>query len=345
MPMSQATELRKTLRMNMDYLHICDTCEFIFTDKIIYCPRCGSQLAPFKLNTNTIIRTIEFPSEYHQAGISILNYFGTILRRKYPETDVSIQIKQEGLKVSMIITPSEKGEREIIEKTLNDFGLVVTGKMAPEEFSGDQSLVTEMKYELRIAHARIETQKEILAYQNGQLKKKDIQIDKFLELLDGAISTKHDDNDNRKTQKSDVSNVNIFISYMEEDQLIANKMYNDLRTSGVNPWIDSNDLLPGEKWKTGINKAINDSSYFLALLSKNSISKKGYVQKQQKIALDVLDEYPDDSIFVIPVRIDNCELNNDRLKKLKAIDLFPSYDDGLKQILNFLKTANSENKK
>ena len=41
----------------------------------------------------------------------------------------------------------------------------------------------------------------------------------------------------------------VFISYGKEDQAIALKIYHDLKKSGASPWIDSEDILPGQNWK------------------------------------------------------------------------------------------------
>ena len=129
----------------------------------------------------------------------------------------------------------------------------------------------------------------------------------------------------------------VFISYAREDCKVAKKIYNDIKSNGIIPWIDCEDLLPGQKWKKEISQAIKDSSYFLALLSSNSISKKGYVQKELKLALDVYDEFPHSEIFIIPVRIDSCIPNDERLNVLHWSDLFPSYNEGLQRILKVLK--------
>jgi len=133
-----------------------------------------------------IKRSIEFPAEYKQAGTSILNYFSEILHKKYPEANATVQIKQDGLKVTMIIDPVD-GEREIIEKVLNEYGLVVTGKMTPEEFTEDRLLIIELKSELRAARDKIEMQKELLQFQNEEIKKKDIQIERFLNIMESAM--------------------------------------------------------------------------------------------------------------------------------------------------------------
>jgi hypothetical protein len=73
------------------------------------------------------------------------------------------------------------------------------------------------------------------------------------------------------------SKIQVFISYAKEDQAIAQKLYNDLKSAGLKPWLDTEDIKPGEKWRIITPQAIKQSSYFLALLSANSLSKKGFV--------------------------------------------------------------------
>jgi len=72
--------------------------------------------------------------------------------------------------------------------------------------------------------------------------------------------------------------VQVFICYCREDLGIAKKLYVDLKNAGLEPWLDTEDLLPGQLWKTAIDKAIRESSYFLVLLSFNSVTKeKGFI--------------------------------------------------------------------
>lgn len=134
----------------------------------------------------------------------------------------------------------------------------------------------------------------------------------------------------------------IFISYAREDQNIALRLYRDLISVGLNPWIDKENLLPGQDWKQTITKAIGESSYFIALLSTNSISKKGYIQKELRIAIDVWSELPPSTIFIIPVRLEECEPLNDELRHLHWADLFPSYQNGLEKILQVLQPEKVE---
>ncbi len=130
--------------------------------------------------------------------------------------------------------------------------------------------------------------------------------------------------------------VKVFISYAKEDIKVAEKLYHDLKDARLEPWMDTTKLLGGQRWQATIKDAIKNSSYFLALLSENSVSKKGFVQKEVKFALDELGNYPPDEIYMIPVRLDKSEPTHDELKELHWIDIFPSYKKGLKNILRVL---------
>jgi len=124
-----------------------------------------------------------------------------------------------------------------------------------------------------------------------------------------------------------------FISYAREDIEIAKKLYYDLKQRGIEAWLDVYDLLPGLKWKMAIKSVIQESNFFLTLLSKNSVNKRGFVQKELNFALDILDEIPDNDIFLIPIRIDNCDISHDKLTSLNWVNLSDSYEDGFNKII------------
>ncbi|MCP4350668.1 MAG: toll/interleukin-1 receptor domain-containing protein [Desulfobacterales bacterium] len=135
-------------------------------------------------------------------------------------------------------------------------------------------------------------------------------------------------------------NYEVFISYTEKDLKSAQRLYNDLKSAGFEPWLDEKNILAGQATKSVINRAIKNSSYFLALLSSNSVSEKGYVHKELKIALEIFDENPANTIFIIPVRIDNCKVSDENLYKFQCVDLFSSYEKGLEKIIHALKNSN-----
>lgn len=130
--------------------------------------------------------------------------------------------------------------------------------------------------------------------------------------------------------------MNIFISYAREDLVIARRIYADLKLAGLSPWLDVENLLPGQRWKTAVREAITDSTYFVAILSSRSVSKKGYVQNELKLALDILGEFPPTKIFVIPAKLDECQPTEETLRDLHWADFSISYETGITQILRVL---------
>lgn len=125
----------------------------------------------------------------------------------------------------------------------------------------------------------------------------------------------------------------IFISYAREDLDIAKKLYIDLANIGLNVWWDQESLLPGENWKKVISREIKQSRYFLALLSKNSLGKSGFVQKELRIAHEVIEESPSNKVYLIPVRIEECQPLDDWLVDINWVDLYSNYNTGLKHLL------------
>lgn len=126
----------------------------------------------------------------------------------------------------------------------------------------------------------------------------------------------------------------IFLCHSSGDKPQVEKLYNYLLQQGTDPWLDSEKLLPGQDWNFEINKALDDSDVILLCLSKKSVDKEGYVQKEIRIALDRALEMPEGRIFLIPGRLEECDLPR-RLQSYQWVDLFTqSGMDKLTQALN-----------
>ncbi len=128
----------------------------------------------------------------------------------------------------------------------------------------------------------------------------------------------------------------LFISSVKQDQDIAFRLYNDFKQAGVKPWLNSEDAMPERSEKALIHEAIQNSRYFMPLISVHSVSQRGMVQRELNIALDILDEFPMSDIFIIPVRLDNTRLTDYRLQDIKSADFTQSYTAGFKQLMRVL---------
>ena len=96
----------------------------------------------------------------------------------------------------------------------------------------------------------------------------------------------------------------IFLSYASEDEKEVRGIYSQLKQAGYKPWMFTEDLLPGQDNKLTIEKQIRISDFFMFFVSKNSL-KEGFLQRELTWARDVAEEKFRDSIFSIPIRLDD----------------------------------------
>lgn len=96
----------------------------------------------------------------------------------------------------------------------------------------------------------------------------------------------------------------IFICHASEDEEPVLDLYHRLTSAGHDPWLDKEDLLPGQEWAKEIPRVLRSCACVVVVLSRRSVQKRGYVQKEFKLALDVMNELPEGQIFVIPVLLD-----------------------------------------
>jgi len=145
-----------------------------------------------------IVRSIEFPPEYHRSGITILSYFADVLRHKNLSEEVKVSIEQNGLTVTLVIE-SPTGQRELIERVLETYALVVTGKQPVDTLTTDPYEMAELKSQLRLASAQIENQRDLLALKSSEaeetkasLKRLEARADedraRLMTLIEGLVA-------------------------------------------------------------------------------------------------------------------------------------------------------------
>jgi hypothetical protein len=113
----------------------------------------------------------------------------------------------------------------------------------------------------------------------------------------------------------------VFLSYARADAERVKPIYQRLSGFGFKPWMDSEDILPGEDWKATLLKAIREAPFFVACLSKNSVNRRGAIQEEIREALDVWRQKLDSDIYLIPLRLEECEVPQ-ALRKFQWLDLF-----------------------
>jgi len=130
----------------------------------------------------------------------------------------------------------------------------------------------------------------------------------------------------------------VFLCHSKNDIKIVRELYEKLRAEPwIDPWLDEENLYPGQDWNLEIEKAIEETDVILVCLSNNSITKEGYVQREIRIALDYADYKPEGTLFIIPVRLEECTPPK-RLARWQYADYFEGQRErGLKRVLVSLK--------
>ena len=131
----------------------------------------------------------------------------------------------------------------------------------------------------------------------------------------------------------------VFLCHSSQDKPIVCELYQQLLAEGwIDPWLDEEKLLPGQDFDLEIKKAVGATDAVVICLSNKSVKKEGYVQKEINAILDKALEKPEGTIFIIPLRLNKCELPS-RLEKFHRIDYYPKKRADLiyESLLNSLK--------
>jgi len=115
----------------------------------------------------------------------------------------------------------------------------------------------------------------------------------------------------------------VFLCHTSQDKPIVRELYQRLLAEGwIDPWLDEEKLLPGQDWGMEIEKVVETVDAVIVCLSSRFVNKEGYVQKELKRILDKALEKPENQIFLIPIRLDNCILPQS-MKDKHYVDFYP----------------------
>ena len=126
----------------------------------------------------------------------------------------------------------------------------------------------------------------------------------------------------------------VFLCHSHSDRVAVHALWLRLKKDGVDVWLDSENLRPGQNWEREIRKAILKSDVIIACLSRRFNKQKGFRHEELKIALEKSNLIPDDEVFIIPVRLEECDMP-ESLSHLHRVDLFER--NGYKKLIHSLR--------
>lgn len=137
----------------------------------------------------------------------------------------------------------------------------------------------------------------------------------------------------------------VFLAYAQEDRRTVKRLYQELHDSGFEPWMDTENLLPGQNWPRAIERAIELSDYFVGCFSSRSTLKRGHFQSELSYALQVANLVPAEQVFFVPLRLDHCELPTQIARRVHYVDLWPDWEQGIAVLTKALRAHEKSRKK
>lgn len=137
----------------------------------------------------------------------------------------------------------------------------------------------------------------------------------------------------------------VFLAYAQEDRRAVTRIYQALHDAGFEPWMDTQNLLPGQNWPRAIERAIELSDYFVGCFSSRSAAKRGYFQSELSYALQVATQIPAEKVFFVPLRLDDCEVPTQIARRVHYVDLWPDWKQGITVLTKALRAHSKGSRK
>jgi hypothetical protein len=122
----------------------------------------------------------------------------------------------------------------------------------------------------------------------------------------------------------------VFLSYSHKNQQVVNQVYDELLTRGLRVWKDDGQLLVGDYLVESIQHALLESSLFVCFTSR-AYKESAWCQHEIRVKID--QEVQQNRISVLPVRLDDSEID-EILKGKIWLDFYSqSYNESLQDLL------------
>jgi hypothetical protein len=137
----------------------------------------------------------------------------------------------------------------------------------------------------------------------------------------------------------------VFISYVREDAVAAQRLASALKAAGVEVWLDRDRLTPGVRWQAAIRQAIEHGAFFIACFSEHSATReRSYMNEELVIAIEELRKRPRDRAWFLPVLLSPGALptrpigGGETLHDIHYVELQSNWDDGLMRLLSVIRS-------
>ncbi len=100
----------------------------------------------------------------------------------------------------------------------------------------------------------------------------------------------------------------VFLCHSSADKAAVRRLSRLLAEGGAAPWLDEEQLIPGQDWRRAIPSAVESSDVALVCLSRDAVIREGYLRDEIAFALTVAERRPEGEIFLVPLLLEPCDV-------------------------------------
>ena len=130
------------------------------------------------------------------------------------------------------------------------------------------------------------------------------------------------------------ANLKVFLSHSSLDSSLARQLAIDLKSVGVDVWLDQWKLEIGEAFRPSIEHGVDKSDFVIVLLTSASVASSEVSKEWQR---KTLEEARVNRVSVVPVRGENCEMPDILAHRSYADISGGSYGLGFRHLLEILR--------
>lgn len=128
-----------------------------------------------------------------------------------------------------------------------------------------------------------------------------------------------------------------FISHAHQDARFAQRLASDLRDAGVPVWIAPDSIQPGELMVSAIDRGLDESGVFIAVLTPNAHKSK-WVRTETQVGLQM---WHREELTIIPLMVEECNVSllSNLLATIHHVSFANGYDAGSRELKRRLGVA------
>lgn len=141
----------------------------------------------------------------------------------------------------------------------------------------------------------------------------------------------------------------VFISYVRDDQEIVDRLCAELRSHGIEIWLDRDSIKPGLRWRSAIRKGITEGAFFIACFSRSYNERnRTYMNEEITAAIDELRTHSTDTAWFIPVLITEASVPDleigagATLRDIQQVELYKNWNDGMRRIIQTISPTGKQ---